>query len=284
MLTEVGVTEKKTHSSSLEDDEAERVRGVLGKGATRPAGEKQKKTSEPKIDLSAASKPGDIAKMLLARKQQAEGAKSPVAGKAAPVAAPVPVVTAAAPAAPVAAKPAPSIAPPRKTVLPQARAAAPITAPAPPPSTPAIASKTPLRPVVGTRPAGAPTPEARPAISGSVPATPVVVKRSAVPAAPTAPVAAAPAAEAPVAETSTPEPQASAPAVQPKRMVMPQTGPRPSYLAPPGTPAGAAGTPQRGQPIFQRPRPGAPGAPGSGPRSPLSPGFSPHSAPATVSV
>ena len=43
------------------------------------------------------------------------------------------------------------------------------------------------------------------------------------------------------------------------RVIMPQTGPRPIYTAP----AGAAATPQRGRPIFERPRPQAPGAPGA---------------------
>ena len=41
VLTEVGVTEKKTHSSSLEADEAERVRKKLGV----PGGGGQKETS-----------------------------------------------------------------------------------------------------------------------------------------------------------------------------------------------------------------------------------------------
>ena len=67
-------------------------------------------------------------------------------------------------------------------------------------------------------------------------------------------------------------------------MIVPQTGPRPVYKAPPprpvppvaqaGTPAGtlrpAPGRPVPGQPIFQRPRPQAPGA--GGPRPVLRPG------------
>ncbi|MBV8475104.1 MAG: translation initiation factor IF-2, partial [Acidobacteria bacterium] len=58
------------------------------------------------------------------------------------------------------------------------------------------------------------------------------------------------------------------PAAPPRRVIVPQTGPRPVYKAPPQAPAGSgqAGTPARpapgrpvpGQPIFQRPRPGAP--------------------------
>jgi len=63
-LTHVGVTEKKTHSSSLEEDEAERVRqhfqrsGKNGAGATKAADSEPK----PKIDWSRVSKPGDAAK------------------------------------------------------------------------------------------------------------------------------------------------------------------------------------------------------------------------------
>ena len=75
VLTEVGVTEKKTHSSSLEDHEAEKVRAVLlgsgnGQGtkssrAARPDADGVK----PKIDLSHISKPGDVLKAILAKQQ-----------------------------------------------------------------------------------------------------------------------------------------------------------------------------------------------------------------------
>ncbi|MFI5107408.1 MAG: translation initiation factor IF-2 [Terriglobales bacterium] len=61
-----------------------------------------------------------------------------------------------------------------------------------------------------------------------------------------------------------------------RRVIMPQTGPRPVYLAPPPQPPRpqptaqgrpAPGRPVPGQPIFQRPRPSAPGT-----RPPLRPG------------
>src|SRR4029077_5687183 len=90
-----------------------------------------------------------------------------------------------------------------------------------------------------------------------------------------------------------PKPVPGQPIAQQRRMITPQTGPRPVYTAPPpraaapsaspGRPMqGAPGTrsmqsqggpgqrPQgvvRGQPIFQRPPPGGPGGPGGPPGS-----------------
>src|ERR1700761_8526503 len=73
-LTAVGVTEKKTHSSSIEEDEAEKVRGYLTRGSrpavSRPAPEK------PRFDLSNVSKPGDALKAILERKQAEAAAKT----------------------------------------------------------------------------------------------------------------------------------------------------------------------------------------------------------------
>ena len=62
VLPMVGVTEKKTHSSSIEADEAERVRKHLaGQGATSAARDGGSRSGEPeiktKIDLSHISKP-----------------------------------------------------------------------------------------------------------------------------------------------------------------------------------------------------------------------------------
>src|ERR1700754_3045015 len=75
-LTAVGVTEKKTHSSSIEADEAEKVRSYLtggsrGTSATRPSAD-----NRPKFDLSKVSKPGDALKAILERKQAEAAAKS----------------------------------------------------------------------------------------------------------------------------------------------------------------------------------------------------------------
>ena len=76
-LTAVGVTEKKTHSSSLEDHEAEKVRNYF-----RAASDAQKGTSsssrpirseadgiKTKIDLSHISKPGDVLKAIISKQQ-----------------------------------------------------------------------------------------------------------------------------------------------------------------------------------------------------------------------
>src|SRR5581483_11659515 len=90
-LVEVGVTEKKTHSSSLEEHEAEKVRAHF-QGSGDGHGSKSAKTAKsesegikPKIDLSHISKPGDVLKAILA-KQQASSA--PPAPPAKPVTAP----------------------------------------------------------------------------------------------------------------------------------------------------------------------------------------------------
>ncbi|MGA7442239.1 MAG: translation initiation factor IF-2 N-terminal domain-containing protein, partial [Candidatus Sulfotelmatobacter sp.] len=98
----VGVTEKKTHSSSLEEHEAEKVRVYIrsaaegsssaGKSGSRPArGEEEIKT---KIDLSHISRPGDVLKAITQRK---EAVVPPAATRAVPPA----VTTAPAAHAPV---------------------------------------------------------------------------------------------------------------------------------------------------------------------------------------
>src|SRR5436190_1731123 len=75
VLPKVGVTEKKTHSSSIEVDEAERVRkhfaGQAGASSARDGGSRTGETEiKTKIDLSHISKPGDVAN-LLRRKTEA---------------------------------------------------------------------------------------------------------------------------------------------------------------------------------------------------------------------
>ena len=93
-LPEIGVTEKKTHSSSLEPDEAEKVRQHFQGGKTRAAkdGRGARPAADeirPKIDLSKISKPGDVLKAI--QQKQAEKAAPPAPAR---------------PAAPPAAKPA----------------------------------------------------------------------------------------------------------------------------------------------------------------------------------
>ncbi len=254
-LTEVGVTEKKTHSSSLEEHEADKVRRHLRGSAESASSAKSARSArsesegiKTKIDLSNISKPGDVLKAIISKQQPAPPAAPPVR----PVAVNPPAPE-AKPAAPVA----------------KAPVSAP-TAPAPPP-----------RMIV-------PTHVERPTFTVPQPAPPKVVETP-VASAPSAPIAAAP--TAPVASssaipgrtggTAAPKPGvpiAQRPIVQP-RMIVPQTGPRPVYKAP-APPAGAAqtgsamrpapGRPVPGQPIFQRPRP-AGSAPGTA-RPPLRPG------------
>ncbi len=91
LLIKVGVTEKKTHSSSIEVDEAERVKkyyaehGEPGSSSSSRASRAAADEFKPKIDLSHISKPGDVLKAITQKAAQ-------------PAAPPRP--TAAAPAAP----------------------------------------------------------------------------------------------------------------------------------------------------------------------------------------
>jgi translation initiation factor IF-2 len=301
VLIKVGVTEKKTHSSSVEADEAEKVRKYFHEQSGAHARHRTTGGEEfrPKIDLSKISKPGDALKAILARQAQ-------------------PVET-AAPARP--ATPPPPPAPPKAIVnkpaapKPAAPAAPPVPERAPRMVTPeSVAARSPK--IEAPKP---PVPVAAPPAEVVAPPAPVVeAPKPAVPAEPVAPVAAkptevAPAAPvseapaspsaAPAAETATPAPVKPAvakpaqtggtrpplpgqpPAPPARRMIVPQTGPRPVYLAPPPAPprppqppstmAGRTGLPVRGQPIFQRPRPGqysgpagAPGVPGAAPGAP----------------
>src|SRR6266849_2633617 len=177
VLTEVGVTEKKTHSSSLEEHEAEKVR-LHFRGSGESAAAKSVRTARPepegiktKIDLSHISKPGDVLKAIISKQQ---GAASPVAPpppvtpsapqEAGPSAA-APVVK---PSAPVTAAPTPTIPP--RVVVPSVspRPAAPaVSAPsappsvaAPPPAAPPVAQSSLTSPasaqVIAPRPPGAP--------------------------------------------------------------------------------------------------------------------------------
>ncbi len=279
VLIKVGVTEKKTHSSSVEEDEAVKVRKYFhemsGASARKSAGGEE---FRPKIDLSKISKPGDALKAILARKEQADAPAAPAKPAVAPAAPPkaivnkpAVVVKPPAPATPPPAAPAPRMvtpesvaqtraanlppAPPKAVVIPPA---APVAA-APVPAVEAAAA--PVVPPAAAQPV-VPVAPAAP-VEESQPAKEVVSPAAAPAAAPAAPAAAAPA-------------KPAAPAVPARRMIVPQTGPRPVYTAPPPSenpPANRTGLPVRRQPIFQRPRPGQPAAPGApGSRPPLRPG------------
>ena len=336
LLAELGLASGKTHSSSLEDYEADKVRAQFernsGRGSQSGASSRATQGVQPKIDLSHVSKPGDVLKAILANKQKEE---QDARASHAPVRTQPPVVTAAKPAAPavtvaVAPPAAPARPEPRK-IVPQPRSAPPIVVT--PPAPPAIASRPPSGAVVARPPAGAVV--AKPPVVVVAPPSTVVIKSPVSPAASTAPAVtreeptraaekqaapkppAAPAATptvqtvvasaastpapaavsapAPVSETPEPAKEAqvsapaavletesaapteAAPAAPPappvRRMVMPQTGPRPVYKAPvlppsaviPGTGNQAPGAGiQRGKPIFDR-RPS--GGPSSGPGS-----------------
>ena len=244
VLLEVGVTEKKTHSSSIEEHEAAKVRAHFratageAPGSAKPSRSSRAEGDEikTKIDLSHISRPGDVLNAI--RKQQAP-VVSPPARPPAPAAA-------TQPTAPV----APKVAVPT----------APATAPSP-----AAASAAAIKPTLATPAA----PGAQPLAAATV--TPVASARPA--AAPPPPVVVPPLGVKPVATGAPARPQAA-----PPRTIVPQTGPRPVYKAPirPPAPTAEAGAPVRsvpgrpvpGQPIFQRPRPAAP----AGPRPPLRPG------------
>ena len=106
-LPEVGVTEKKTHSSSVEEHEAEKVRAYLRAANEAQAAPKQSRSSradsdeiKTKIDLSNISRPGDVLNAI--RKQQA-----PVAASAPAARPPVSATPAAPSASPVKTPPPP---------------------------------------------------------------------------------------------------------------------------------------------------------------------------------
>ena len=316
-LTAVGVTEPKTHSSSIEADEAEKVRNYLsGKRGSSSTATKPPVEAKPAFNLAHISKPGDAVKAILARKQAEEEARRtprrPAATPAPPAAVSAPKA-ATKPAKESAPEAAATAAPAPRRVVPQPRQHAQIVTPPQPP--PAIASKPPVGPVIGRPPVvvapppGAHAIPAQPAAAHAaadrlsaaatsleVPAPPATVKRvkraalpvagapAATPAAATTPAAAAAAAAAALLDASSMaaaehrtdgadqesvEAEVAAVAETPaRRVVMPQTGPRPIYTAP----AGAAHGIQRGRPIFERPRPQAPGALGPRPASTTAPG------------
>src|SRR5271154_4984756 len=95
-LEAIGVTGK-THSSSIEADQAERVREYFKNGGKSSTATRQPVEAKRKFDLSKVSKPGDALKAILERKQ------AEAAAKAAPAARPAAVVVspAKAPVAPV---------------------------------------------------------------------------------------------------------------------------------------------------------------------------------------
>jgi translation initiation factor IF-2 len=306
-LIKVGVTEKKTHSSSIEVDEAERVKKYFAQhpepGATRASLRASADEFKRKLDLSHISKPGDVLKAVTQRAAQPSAAARPatpptLATPAGPrqtiappsavrpaTAVPKPVVSAASatPATPAEPpKPAPRFITPQSVARPPAAIFIPpkppvVAPPAMPPAHLSSAAGTaqPSEPVIEDQITALEESEAVPSTSemieiptaaeGEVPAAlleapPAAEKRAGVtrPAVPGQPGQGIGRAGLPTRPG-----QPGTAAHTPRRLIVPQTGPRPVYLAPPlaAPRAGASapprgGMPERGKPIFQRPRPG----------------------------
>jgi translation initiation factor IF-2 len=266
VLAELGLASGKTHSSSLEEFEAERVRGHFERNA-RPSNASQQASRAPqgivpKIDLSHISKPGDVLKAILAKKEEESRQHlppgRPVVSTVPPAAAgtrPAPPVVAVAP--PATAYPAAQARPEPRRIVPLPRQAPPIIAS--PAAPPAIASRPPANPVIAKAPAIAvQTP--RPAVTVVPPATPVVVKP---PVAVVPPPAAPRPVEAPVAVATpvapvTPVPAAPAAPVQVETAV-------PTVAAPvvevPAAPLAPAPAPAVIEPVAAAPVVSAPAAP-----------------------
>ncbi|HKT48978.1 MAG TPA: translation initiation factor IF-2 [Candidatus Angelobacter sp.] len=290
VLEEVGITEKKTHSSSVEPDEAEKIRNHFAAKSSSSSRERTASPEiKPKIDLSKISKPGDVARLLKQRQQEMEHPAPPprpatVVKSPAPPAAPAkpqtpPPAAAQPPAAPTVEKPAPKPAPvERPIVVPAPRQAPPIVAPPPPPAQEKV--EKPLA-SSGSTVTAPPAQTQPPAVVVTPPKAPV--PPAATTSETTSPATAKP--PAPPASATPSKPTPGQPIVPQRRMITPQTGPRPVYTAPPPSPTQSQPRPQfhgqpgrpmqgarpqggvvRGQPIFQRPRPAGPGgAPGSRP-------------------
>jgi len=266
LLPKIGVEEKKTHSSSLEAEEDEKVRrhfaseaaagpsGGRDRASSRLAAEEEIKT---KIDLSKISQPGDVLKAIKGKTADASAAKPALPG-AAVMGAKTAVAGKTIAAAPGAGAPSKLAAvPPSLAELPATPA---IKTPAPPPM---------AVPPSAVKPAPPTAPPGDERAAGHAPEGPAL----------------APPAPKPSPPVATPSPAGPS-----RRVITPQTGPRPVYQAPapraPAAPTASArgsaatgprpqaGRPVPGQPIFQRPRPAAPLArPGLAPsgRRPMHP-------------
>ncbi|HUI83851.1 MAG TPA: translation initiation factor IF-2 [Candidatus Binatia bacterium] len=292
VLLKVGITEKKTHSSSIEVDEAERVRKYFhehepgpSRGARAPVATEEFK---PKIDLSHISKPGDVLKAITQRAAQPVPPRSsaPPAAMRPTVAPPSAVPPKPAPSAPSAvassaqpATPVEAPPPPRLITPPVTRPPAPIIAPPKPPQPPRhTVSEAAKReaPVEGKAAVlEQPTAEVSEAEAPAEQTPAAHIAPPPRPAAPTPPSAleGVPGVPPPPRPAPPMQPVAGASSTQAaRRLIVPQTGPRPVYQAPIRS-AGAqprAVMPERGKPIFQRPRPGV--APAGQPRPPVRPG------------
>jgi translation initiation factor IF-2 len=239
-LPEAGVTEKKTHSSSIDVDAAERVRKHFRDAAEEEAAAEQKAVAE-KTAKEAAARAARLKPTVVAPPPA-----PPVAAAPHPPAVPEPVrQVAPPPPVPVVTKPAPAPA----VIAPKpAAAAVPPPAPAKPAAAPPVpAAKSPARPAV-TAP-----PPPRPA----APSAPSVAKPAATPPPPPARPAASPAASARHGGTTHPTSSAK-PAPKPNWNPLP-----PGARVNPPAPVRPAASARPGAPQSRFPaRPGAPGRPG----------------------
>ena len=258
-LPEAGVTEKKTHSSSIEVDAAERVRKHFRDAAEAEAAAEQKAIDEKAAKEAAARaarmKPAVVAPPLappVAAAPRAAAVPEPVP----PVAQP-PIAVAPKPAAPavVAAKPVPPVPP-----VPAKPASVPPAAQVKPAARPAVVAPAPAKPVAPQTPAPA-KPAAAPPTASARPATSPAA--SARPAATTHPTSSA---------KSAPKPNWNP--LPPGARVNPPAPVRPTASARPGAPqsrfpsrAGAPGRPGQQVPVRPgQPMPGRPGGPRPGGR------------------
>ena len=231
----------KSHSSSISDDEAARIRRLLDKGGNGTAAQ----DSRPGASHPAASQ----GKAILTVKKAAPAATPPAAAPAA-VAAPAAPAKPAAPRPPVSAQPAPPAKP------------APPSRPAP--AKPAVIPAAPAKPA-----ASAPAP-ARPSTPAPARPAPVPANKPAAPVS-TRPAASRPPAPAP-ARPSTPQPRpvtgAKPPVVIASKPARPAAAPAPSRK--PEQPSRPGGRPQ----LVGKPMGGQPGG-SSRPAPPASrPGLS----------
>jgi len=249
VLAELGLDSGKTHSSSLEDYEAEKVRAQFERGS-RPGGQGSGASSRasqgitPKIDLSHISKPGDVMKAILANKQreEQEARQSHAPAPQAPVRTPPAVSAPPRPTPPpVAAAAPPPVRPEPRKIVPQPRQAPPIVVP---PAPPAIASRPPAGPVVAKAPAGA-VAAPRPVVVVAPPPAAVVVKPPAASVAPPvqAPISVpAPHEEEPRVEEQ-PEIAVKPPALPAAPHVAASAAPEPGAIAASAAPAPAVAHP-----------------------------------------
>src|SRR5205809_6874369 len=201
VLLEVGVTEKKTHSSSVEEDEAEKIRRYFTTKSSSAVSRERTAPGEikPKLDLSKISKPGDVLKLLKEKEMQQH--HPPVPSRPAVTSPPRPPVVATAPPAvqekPVAVVPkAPVVVPPMAQEEPPT-VAPPVSEPPAPIERPQVVEKAAPPAVIVTPPAQPPPATVtQPPVQTQSPAAPVA--SAPVAATPAAPPAAKPVSQQPI--------------------------------------------------------------------------------------